>query len=88
MTNAEAIRLLTTMQNTCEHNLHLEALIMAITALREKADKERRYQVERTGVTWAVYGSDLPIERVCYARHIPTREAAQRIADIYEEVKP
>lgn len=43
--------------------------------------KPRRYVVGATGETWAVY--KMP-SRECVACYIPTRSAAEAIADIYE----
>ena len=52
--------------------------------------KPKRYYVDFAHDTWNVWRSKNPLQLVNtnVATHIPTREAAERIAAIYEEVMP
>ena len=52
--------------------------------------KPKRYYVDYTNGTWNVWRSKNPLQLVDtnVSTHIPTREAAERIAAIYEEVQP
>jgi hypothetical protein len=96
MTNKEAIEVLEpdllNIQKACYHNnykqasIKRDALSLAITALREKAEKERRFVAIE-----AVFGSIWQVRDNTTGRfilEIPAKspEAAQRIADIYEEM--
>lgn len=90
MNNIEAVKVLNSLLGDLTSLGNLSSVIkdaftLAITALRAQAEKERRYVVKQTGITWAVY--EMP-ERTCLACHIPTKEAAQAIADIYEVQLP
>lgn len=103
MTNKEAIEVLDTLEISIgakelrEFGFKLtsnrlanlaDAVQLAKQALREKADKDRRYVVhsyETMGkVYWCVYDK---YQHRSVASEIATREAAQSIADIYEGVK-
>jgi hypothetical protein len=84
MTNAEAIETLENLKNLLVNKTNIEAVDFSIAALREKAEKERRYVVNQLMTYFEVYDTK---ESEPVADHIPTREAAQAIADIYEGVK-
>lgn len=89
MNKTEAIAWLRDIRSDYEHPLYKEAVDMAIAALREKADKERRYVVHEDNAHGPYRVCDIGTHGTSYyvANSIPIREAAQAIADIYEGVK-
>lgn len=91
MTTKEAIAFMRNIRCDYWNPAVRAAIDIAIAALREKADKERRYVVmglPNIDKPFIVKDNQMEDGRSNWvATDIPTREAAQSIADIYEGVK-